>query len=52
MATQSKDPVCGMNINPNQSKHKTEYQGKQYNFCSSECMEKFKKSPNQYRGKS
>jgi len=48
MATQSKDPICGMNVDPSKAQYKTEYQGKQYVFCSQQCLSKFKQNPNQY----
>lgn len=44
----NKDPVCGMNIDPKKSSHKTEFQNKQYNFCCQGCLDKFKKNPKQF----
>lgn len=43
-----KDPVCGMSIDPSESSYKTEYQQKKYSFCCKDCLDTFKKNPNQY----
>ncbi len=51
MATSSKDPVCGMNVQSEHGHYKTEHQGKQYTFCSQQCLEKFKKHPEQFKSK-
>jgi YHS domain-containing protein len=48
MAHQTKDPVCGMNVDSNHIQYKTEYQGKQYAFCCQQCLDKFKKNPEQF----
>jgi membrane fusion protein, copper/silver efflux system len=47
-ATVVKDPVCGMDVDPNEAAGKVEYQGKTYYFCSNECQAKFEKAPKQY----
>ena len=39
------DPVCGMTASP---EFEHTYQGKKYNFCSNEDMEKFKANPEKY----
>jgi P-type Cu+ transporter len=44
-STQPKDPVCGMNVNPATTKHKTLYEGKQYFFCCAGCLTKFHANP-------
>ncbi len=41
----TKDPVCGMDINENQAKAKTDYKGRTYYFCSDSCKQKFEKNP-------
>ena len=43
-----KDPVCGMDVDPATAKHKFEYGGKSYAFCSAGCLEKFKAQPEKY----
>jgi Cu+-exporting ATPase len=41
------DPVCGMTVSqPNEHHH--QHDGKEYAFCSSGCLQKFKLSPDQY----
>ena len=47
----TKDPVCGMDINENQAKAKTDYKGQTYYFCSDGCKQKFEKNPQQYAKK-
>jgi len=44
----TKDPVCGMNVDENNAKAQTEFNGKTYSFCSDECRRQFEKSPEQY----
>jgi len=43
-----KDPVCGMDIDPNNAAATEEYQGKTYHFCSTACHEKFEAEPQKY----
>jgi len=43
-----KDPVCGMDIDPNTAAATEEYQGKTYHFCSMACHDKFKAEPEKY----
>ncbi len=43
-----KDPVCGMEIDPNSATANEEYQGKTYYFCSTACHDKFKAEPEKY----
>ena len=33
----TKDPVCGMNVDENNSQYRSEHNGKQYSFCSEQC---------------
>ena len=44
----TKDPVCGMNVNPEKGPFKFGYQNQQYFFCSQKCLESFKQHPNKY----
>jgi YHS domain-containing protein len=44
----SKDPVCGMNVDENNSQYRSEHKGKQYSFCSEQCKTKFEQHPEQY----
>ncbi|RJG03499.1 heavy metal translocating P-type ATPase [Noviherbaspirillum sedimenti] len=41
------DPVCGMKVAANPEK-KIDYAGKDYHFCSTRCMDKFRANPQQY----
>ncbi|GIU70629.1 MAG: copper-translocating P-type ATPase [Candidatus Nitrosocaldaceae archaeon] len=41
------DPVCGMNVKPNETLM-VEYDNKKIYFCSKSCMEVFKKEPLKY----
>jgi len=45
------DPVCGMEVDPNQAYGKIEYKGITIYFCSKECQEKFKRNPERYFSK-
>jgi P-type Cu+ transporter len=42
------DPVCGMTVDPATSKHRFEYQGKAFHFCSAGCRTKFTADPAKY----
>jgi len=44
----TKDPVCGMVVEPLQARGKAKYQGDTYYFCSPDCMHKFVASPLKY----
>ena len=44
----TKDPVCGMIVEPPQARGKAKYQGDTYYFCSPGCMHKFMASPLKY----
>jgi Cu2+-exporting ATPase len=47
-----KDPVCGMELEPEMAYSKTDYAGRTFYFCSKQCEEEFKKSPEKYASKS
>jgi Cu+-exporting ATPase len=44
------DPVCGMQVDPHTAKHRAEYGGRTYYFCSAGCREKFVADPKHYLG--
>jgi len=46
-----KDPVCGMNVDPHTAKHRHEYKGHPYYFCSAGCRTKFAADPEKYLNK-
>ena len=43
-----KDPVCGMDVNPDTAKHRAEHEGRPYYFCSAGCRTKFLADPGRY----
>ena len=44
----ARDPVCGMTVDPATAKHRHEYAGRSYVFCSAKCREKFAADPLHY----
>jgi YHS domain-containing protein len=48
--TQSIDPVCGMEVAPDQGYGKM-VEGQLYRFCSRQCLDRFEAEPNKYIGK-
>ncbi len=44
----TRDPVCGMTVDPGADTPRYEHDGQLYYFCSSHCQEKFGKDPNAY----
>ncbi|MBI1201924.1 MAG: heavy metal translocating P-type ATPase [Rhodopseudomonas sp.] len=45
------DPVCGMTVDPHTAKHRADYQGHPYYFCSAGCKTKFTADPQKYLSK-
>lgn len=43
-----KDPVCGMDVDPNIAAGKSEYNGQTYYFCAPGCKKAFDKEPQKY----
>jgi len=43
-----RDPVCGMNVNPENARARAEHDGKAYYFCCSGCAQKFQQNPARY----
>ena len=43
------DPVCGMTVGA-ESSHRTRFEGHEYRFCSTGCLEKFRSNPSRYAG--
>ncbi len=48
----SKDPVCGMEVDPNTAEYHTKHNGDEFSFCSQHCHKKFTASPEEYLPKS
>ncbi|MEQ6247563.1 heavy metal translocating P-type ATPase [Sulfitobacter sp. HNIBRBA3233] len=46
--TITRDPVCGMTVDPNADKPRMEHDGHVYFFCHEGCREKFAKDPEAY----
>lgn len=44
----AKDPVCGMQVDPERAAYRSDYQGKTYYFCCAGCKSKFDRNPGQY----
>ncbi len=42
------DPVCGMSVDPEHSRHRFHYEGNVFYFCSTGCREKFAADPGRY----
>jgi Cu+-exporting ATPase len=40
-----KDPVCGMDVNPETARFKALHNGKEYYFCCAACLAKFQSNP-------
>ncbi len=47
-AIEFKDPVCGMDVDPEKTEHHFTFENHDYHFCSEHCLHKFKDSPKQY----
>ncbi len=44
----TKDPVCGMNVDPEKTEYHFIFEKQEYHFCSEHCLHKFDESPKQY----
>ncbi|HMA57278.1 MAG TPA: HAD-IC family P-type ATPase, partial [Pseudolabrys sp.] len=44
----ARDPVCGMTVDPHTAKHRADYRGHTYYFCSAGCRTKFIADPQKY----
>ena len=42
------DPVCGMDVEPEDAAGKHEHKGQIYYFCSAHCLERFKSEPEEF----
>ena len=45
-----KDPVCGMDVDPEQAAGSFEHAGETYHFCSKGCLAKFQAEPERFLG--
>lgn len=48
MAQTVKDPVCGMEVDPETAAAKAEYKGNTYYFCAPGCKSSFEREPEKY----
>jgi Cu+-exporting ATPase len=46
-----KDPVCGMDVDPESAAASSDYEGQTYYFCSIPCQEEFDAEPEKFAGK-
>jgi Cu+-exporting ATPase len=44
----SKDPVCGMDVDPATAAGSLEHEGRTYHFCSRHCLERFRAGPDRF----
>ena len=42
------DPVCRMEIDPNEAAATSEYQGQRYYFCMDDCRVQFERDPQRF----
>ncbi|MDE2306560.1 MAG: heavy metal translocating P-type ATPase [Gammaproteobacteria bacterium] len=45
---QTRDPVCGMTVDPATAEHRAEYDGRTFFFCCAGCQKKFSADPLRY----
>jgi Cu+-exporting ATPase len=43
-----RDPVCGMDVDPESAAGSAEHDGRTYYFCSQGCLERFRQDPQRY----
>lgn len=48
VAPMAKDPVCGMDVDPQTAKQATDYQGQTYYFCAPGCKKAFEAEPEKF----
>lgn len=44
----ARDPVCGMDVNPETAKHSFEFEGLPYHFCAPGCRRAFEADPRSF----
>jgi Cu+-exporting ATPase len=50
MAELVKDPVCGMDVDPDTAPARSEHEGMTYYFCAEACKTRFDAEPGAYVG--
>ena len=48
MTDRVRDPVCGMEFDPERSDFTSEYRGRTYYFCCPVCKRRFDDAPEEY----
>jgi xanthine dehydrogenase accessory factor len=48
IATEDRDPICGMMVNPATARYKSKFRGKSFSFCCAGCKQAFDKEPEKY----
>lgn len=48
MSDKKTDPVCGMEVTPENAACSLEYRGKTYYFCAEACRHEFAEHPEQF----
>jgi Cu+-exporting ATPase len=43
-----RDPICGMTVDPATAKHRADYAGETFYFCSAKCKDRFAADPERY----
>lgn len=43
-----KDPVCGMQVGKDETRHQLQYMGETYHFCTTRCKASFEQDPEKY----
>src|SRR2546425_5933111 len=51
-ATEERDPVCGMRVDPTTASYRHLYAGRSFYFCAQGCLDMFKTHPERYVGAS
>ncbi|XOZ34366.1 heavy metal translocating P-type ATPase [Halomonadaceae bacterium KBTZ08] len=44
----TKDPVCGMTVDPHTAEHRSQHAGRTWYFCSEHCKSRFESDPDHY----
>src|SRR3989304_8709405 len=47
-SSMAKDPVCAMEVEPEEAAGQYEHRGETYYFCHPSCLEKFRADPEKY----
>jgi xanthine dehydrogenase accessory factor len=48
VATEDRDPICGMLVDSTKARYKSDYRGRHFSFCCAGCKQTFDKEPEKY----